>query len=1141
MRSVLTAQANRASSAISQQTESARRLSALKERTREALVLLMTALLRQAHRLLTEGLADALPERSRLARLALQDLGGLYEQTLRLIYRLFLIQTIRKTGSLRSGLCALNLECLDLTRAGDDQPGAEEPKEGAEQGDASTCRLWRRLQEVCALIDSGCQRSELTSASYPGRLFDPATTPYLDALAVPDGVLTQVLALLNCDALSAEVTPETGWIWLPAALYEDLLACMPRLANEPLHEVHERGRRGLLPARFNLAPAARGGPRRYPVGGTIAPGSIYLMPSRGRKSRGSYSTPSALVPYLVRRTLEPLVSRCRRAEDILALRVVDPAMGTGTLLVAACDYLARAYARLLGEEEVGATTSPERWKHYRRLVAERCLYGVDIDELAVELARLSLWLFIGQLEQPAPFVRENLRCGNSLIGIALPGKGSAAESASWPRHLARLLRQIPLPGDTLPATADERARIQRLADLWVALWFWPRSCSSSARAWRRSTEGETSLSLPADHTWAELLTAVARGEDGTQAKASTDSANGSDGVDGLPSLTAYLQTLRHLVRRIRPFHWQLEFPAIFFESDGHLRSRPGFDAVLTNPPWETLKPNSREFFASYDPLYRRLERAEAEQQRQRLLADRQIQSAWRDEAHWLAGLSRYVRQSGLYPAQQAPSGGRASGGDLNSYRLFVERAYQLLRPGGSCGLVVPASLYTDQSSAGLRRLLLDQARPIVLLGFENRAGLFPIDSRCKFALLVFTRERPAAHFRAAFMLHDPAVLQSDEERFTICLPRALIERFAPETLSLLELRTQREADLLSHIYGAWPLLGGQTPQQEEAGSWSVTLTREFDMTNDRRLFNRAGVGWPLYEGKMIHQYCPCFAPPRYHVVPEVGRQALLRGELERLEQELDALARRALPQPLQGRRRERVMTLLAAAGRGPLTAADVPLDCEAPRLVFRRVASSTNVRSLIATILPAGCFLGNTLTYVRPWRLNRARLLSLLSTEPTQPLSLAYERSLSPRLLAYLCGLLNSFVLDYVIRHKVSVDITMSQAAQLPLACLAAEEPHCQAIARRVARLVCLGPAFAPLRVELLGREDAPVLPLEQRKERLQLQHEIDALVAHLYGLSAADLRDLLYAPHSFPLVATSVKEGVLCAFANVERLLESG
>nr|BBH94228.1 hypothetical protein KTA_24270 [Thermogemmatispora argillosa] len=1136
-----TAQAHRPSSAISQQTEAARRLSELKERTCEALVLLLTALLRQARALLAKEAAASRSERDQLARLALQDLRGLYEQTLRLIYRLFFIQTARRAGYV-SADCALNLDSREPARQRSNQPGTGAPDGEVDEDDASAGRLWKRLQELCALMRSGCQQPGLRLASYPGRLFDPATTPYLEALAVPDAVLIQVLALLDCDTLAGEVTPETDWIWLPAALYEDLLAYEPRLASEPLHEVQDRGRRLVIPARLNVSSPARDGRTRYPVVRAVAPGNVYLMPSRGRKSRGSYSTPPALVPYLVRRTLEPLVSRCRRAEDMLALRVVDPAMGTGTLLVAACDYLTRAYVRLLGEGETLATAPLECWKRYRRLVAEHCLYGVDLDELAVELARLSLWLFTGHLDQAAPFVSANLRCGNSLISIPLPDAHVRSEAPARSRRLDRLLRLIPLPENALPATTEERARMRRLADLWVALWFWPRASSSAARDQTGGPENEAVPALPDRRTWAALVAAVARGEDGSQAEATAGSTKSATDAAGTLGLAPYLQTLRRLVRRMRPFHWQLEFSSVFFEDSGRLRSRPGFDAVLTNPPWETLKPNSREFFAAYDPLYRRLERVEAEQQRRHLLADHHIERAWQDEAHWLEGLSRYVRQSGLYPAQRVPIGSRASGGDLNSYKLFVERVYQLLRPGGSCGLVVPASLYTDQSSAGLRRLLLDRARLIVLLGFENRAGLFPIDSRCKFALLVFTRERPAAHFRAAFMLRDPAVLQSDEQQFTIALPRALIERFAPETLSLLELRTQREAELLSRIYGTWPLLGAQPQEREAAGAWSVTLTREFDMTSDRRLFNRSGEGWPLYEGKMIHQYCPCFAPARYHVVPEIGRQALLRGELERLEQELDELARIELPQPLQGGRRERLMTLLTTYGRGPLTAADVRFDCEAPRLVFRRVASSTNARSLIATILPAGCFLGNTLTYVRPWRLNRDKLLALVRAGPAQPLSLAYERSLSPTLLAYLCGLLNSFVLDYVIRHKVSVDITMSQAAQLPLARLDPEQPYCQAIARRVARLVCLGPAFAHLRSELLGAEDAPTLPPEQRRARLQLQHEIDALVAHLYGLSAADLRDLLYGPQpqSFPLVPASVKEGVLRAFADVERLLES-
>lgn len=1094
--------------------EAAVGVAALKARICEAIVLVLTALVRQVQRLLAGEAEPTMgAQYGQLARLALEDLEGLYAQALRLVYRLLVTETLERAGLL----------------------GVEDPFGEREQltagAEAPAYRLWRGLQQRWVLLRAGCRRRGLTLAPYPGRLFDPATTPYLEALPLPDAPLAQILALFKSVPLAAQVSAETGWIWPPAALYEDLLAYEPRLASEPLCEVQDRGRRFVLPARLTVPSAGCDGRRFSPVARpirTISPGDLYLAPGSGRKSSGSYSTPPALVSYLVRRTLEPLVKGCRGVEEVLALRVVDPAMGTGAFLVAACDYLARACVCSSGAAEAPQEATCEESLLYRRLVAERCLSGVDFDELAVELARLSLWLFIGQPEQPAPFLCHNLRSGNSLLGMPLPQERAAGEAVSQPQHLARLLRLIPLPTATLPETTAERAQARRLADLWVALWFWPRSSATS--------EDEGAAPLPDERTCAALVAALAQAGDGLPSTGATE------GVDERRQLAPYLRTLERLIRRLRPFHWPLEFPAAFFAEDGRLRARPGFDAVLGNPPWEILKPNSREFFAAYDPLYRRLERAEAERLRHSLLADRQVERSWQRQTRWLAALSRYVRASGLYPAQRAAlGGGKASGGDLNSYKLFVDRSYRLLRPGGHAGLVVPASLYTDQSSTGLRRLLLEEGRLLVLLGFENRAALFPIDSRCKFALLVFARERPqpTAQVRAAFMLRDPAVLESDEERFTIRLPYALIARFAPETLSLLELRTQGEADLLSRIYGARPLLGEQQAE-EEADAWSVMLAREFDLTSDRSLFNRAGQGWPLYEGKTIHQYCASFAAPRYYVLPAVGLPALLRSELARLERTLDALARERWPQLLpDSGRHERVAALLAAHGRGPLSARDVRLDCEVPRLAFRRVASGTNERSLIATILPSGCFLGNTLTYVRPWCLDRDRLAALLSAGPAQPLSLAYEPALSPLRLACLCGLLNSFVLDYVIRRKITVDLTMFQVRQLPVPHLAEDQPHCRAIARRVARLVCLDPAFQALRGQLLGSEDAPVLSLARRQERQQLQNEIDAIVAHLYGLSASDLRDLLFAPQSFPLVAPAIKEGVLRAFSAVERWLE--
>jgi hypothetical protein len=303
------------------------------------------------------------------------------------------------------------------------------------------------------------------------------------------------------------------------------------------------------------------------------------------------------------------------------------------------------------------------------------------------------------------------------------------------------------------------------------------------------------------------------------------------------------------------------------------------------------------------------------------------------------------------------------------------------------------------------------------------------------------------------------------------------------------------------------------------------------MTNDRYLFNEDGIGWPLYEGKMIHQYTHRFSEPRYRVDPAKGQEELARREIQHIEEALDAL----LPTHPKGTtRQQRIAALLKTHGRGPLTADDVRTDAEASRLVFRTVAANTNERTMIAAILPQQVFTGNSLSYLIPWQFDAQQALIQLDN-----IKECYKPSLPAPILAFLCGALNSFVLDYALRFKVSANVNMFYVYQLPVPRLTPDDLYCRTIARHVAKLVCVGSEFDELRRELLGSVEAHVVtnPIERQR----LQNEIDALVAHLYGLSEDELRHILYAPYTFPLVGREVKDGVMAAFARVGEMIEEG
>ncbi|MGB8346710.1 MAG: N-6 DNA methylase [Ktedonobacteraceae bacterium] len=1107
------------------------------------------------------------------AETALNDLPLLYQQSLLLLYRLLFV-LYAESRTLLPVDNAVYRDSYSL------EPLRDEITEADARYLPGAFRLWETMQSLFRLIHQGCATTQLVVPAYNGDLFNPRLTDLLNAMRVPDDALAEVLRELSVTPPTRErgrerIDYQDLGVEQLGAVYEGLLEYEPKVAAEPMVEVRYKGDSAVIPAREQ---------REYTIVRAFETGQFYLGHGAGRKTSGSYYTPQPLVDFIVRRTLGPLVQN-RTAEQILDLKVVDPAMGSGAFLVGACLFLADAYARALRREqspieqsgaEIGEIEelegeqddlSEEATRPYRRLVAERCLYGVDLNPMAVELAKVSLWLTTLAGDKPLTFLDANLRCGNSLIGAPLrpytlasgreqtidtihPAankrllkargakalRGSKGEDDGYqlalfaetdiPQALEPLVgrRQwiAETPSDSVARVhekatlfrrqveQDERRRmLKTICDLWIASWFWrqpPAGTPTDNTDWPPPLDGQI---------YRELVLQL-RGE-GRQLTT----------LDPAP----YLREVERITEQVRPFHWELEFPELYFTPDGQPRPHAGFDAVIANPPWDIIKPNSREFFSAYDPGFRELERVAAEQRQEELLQDAEIRAVWDAYVRLIDDQVDFTRLSEIYPYQSVEVNGSKTGGDANTYKLFLERAYQILTNHGKAGQIVKAGIYKDEGATGLRQLLLERNSFDFLYALSNEKRVFPsVHHAERFALVGFTKSGEKADIQISFAITTREAIKPEylpeyltESDQVMHVPQTLVERFSPDTLSIMEFRSQRDVDIVEHIYGDWPLLGGKID-----GAWSIALSREFDMTNDRYLFNENSIGWPLYEGKMMHQYTHQFAEPRYWVDPTKGQEELARRAIQHVEEALDAL----LPARLKNTtRQQRIAALLKAHRRGPLTADDVRTDAEAPRLVFRRVASSTNERTLIASVLPLKVFVGNTVTYLIPWYFNSQKGL-----ENLYEMQACYQPALPASILMYLCGILNSFTLDYTIRFKVSADVSMFYIYQLPVPRLTPNDQCCRAIAERVARLVCVGPEFDELQRELLGSVEARVAT--NHIERQKLQNEIDALVAYLYGLSEDELRHILYAPYTFPLIRREVKDGVMAAFGRVEEMI---
>lgn len=714
----------------------------------------------------------------------------------------------------------------------------------------------------------------------------------------------------------------------------------------------------------------------------LEPASFYFRPGGARKSSGSYYTPTPMVNFLVRQALGPLVTG-RSAHEIEQLRVVDLACGSAHFLVGAARFLGarlqQAYRAELGDAPPRAfsphggdgATVRARWAAEgeawcKRRIVERCLYGVDLNPAAVQLAQVSLWIESLAGDRPLSFFAHHIRVGNSLLG-------TFAERFDTPPdpHLAASRR------DAVTLGLFESAIRQRI---------------EAALGERRLIDAELPPEVRAD-TPEEFLykedrlrrseAALADGRLLMDLRSAapflpviwTDLPGLSGASDPLCAVRAkpWWESFEQVRAREGFFHWELEFPEVMLREE-----RPGFDVVLGNPPWDKVLPSKKEFYADVDPLVIVFKGNELDQRIRRLHRTTPgLEERFEAERERTTTFARVLRKGGDFPlARPAAEEGDDEEGaprqrrrsdhsaheDLSKY--FVDRSLRLVREGGAIGLVVPSVVYNGDGCVGIRQHLLNQADIRAFYGFENRRRIFPIDSRYKFANLAVRMEPDGAgQFNAAFMRHDVTELESDGPKpWQVRITRDELEQLSPQTLAVLEYRGPRDQEIVRRMSAGRPTFGGTGE-----GAWGTRLFTDlahdliYNATRDRGLFTAPGTSrlhtpssvlgpnapadpaelveamraagfWPVYEGKQVEQYLVGVKPARWWL-------SVAQAE--------------------------------AKYGRPPR---------KAPTLVFRETASNTNQRTCVAAVLPAGAAASHKLTGVVVERIAPEAALTVLNS-----------------------------------------------------------------------------------------------------------------------------------------------------------------
>jgi hypothetical protein len=811
--------------------------------------------------------------------------------------------------------------------------------------------LWDALRAIARLAHAGCRAGDLQVTPFNGRLFAPARTPLADRRDLDDNAARRAIV-----ALSTRAAPDRAGreriayrdlgVEQLGAVYETLLDYAPKIETRTL---------------------------------SLAPGSGV------RKATGTFYTPQPIADYLVRRTLGPLVDEAT-PDQILRLRIVDPAMGSGAFLVAACRFLAHAYeAALVRAGGCHPTDIDEAGRAgIRRTIAERCLYGVDLNPMAVQLARLSLWLATLAADRPLSFLDHRLQSGDSLLGVWL----SQLRRPPDIRRRRRGSDSLPLFDEALVSSA-----LREALPIRFSLEAMPNDTVDQVRAKERAFADLTSRHAVLSrwkrvaHLWCAAW--FARGDDGLPASAfgSLSDAALTD-RSALPQRTTArcLEAADAIGEARRLFHWELEFPEVFFDREGARLARAGFDAVIGNPPWDMIRADSG-----------------AADVRTRARLD-------------VAPLIRFTRDAGVYTAQ--------SDGHANCYQLFVERAIALTRPGGRFGLVLPSGLATDHGSAALRRRLFSSCRVDAIVGMDNHRSVFPIHRSVRFLLVTASVGEPTARFACRLGLDDPAELEATGGQLSLSVSPALLERISGPGLALPHLRSALDVAIVERAATLFRPLG-------DADGWGAQFGRELNASDDRDAFRPAGRGLPVVEGKHLEPFRAAVDAVRHGIGPADARR-LLRSD-----------------------RHER------------------------PRLAYRDVASATNRLTLIAAVLPGGCVSTHTVFCLR--------------------------NALPARTQHLLCGFFNSFVVNYLVRLRVTTHVTTATVEQLPIPTIDAAPAACREIAT-LARL-------------LARRHDPAALAC------------LNARVATLYQLSVAEFEHIL---GTFPLIPLEEREAALRCFVEM-------
>lgn len=823
-----------------------------------------------------------------------------------------------------------------------------------------------------------------------------------------------------------------------------------------------------------------------------------------RKKSGSYYTPSDLIALVLDEALDPLIDEAVRTshpeQALLDLTVVDPACGSGHFVVAAARRIASALATVrTGETE----PTPAALRGATADVIERCVYGVDLNDLAIEITKVALWLEAFDADRPFPFLDAHFRVGNALLGTTpellrhnIPDTAFAVlgdDDKDWTSLLRKRNKKerevdqdqltLSFGPETLNVETSQFTKAAHDADTGTIASV--AALRARADAWRR-LEADPDLvaaKLVADAWCAAFVQpktgATTSGQGITHATVRALSETPESVPDSI------VTRVNSLARQYRFFHWHLEFPGIFTvpddgSADASTGWTGGFSCVVGNPPWERVKIQDKEFFGNAGRAD--IEGAATAAIRKKMIdklaeTDPGLHHAYLNALRQSDGTAHLLLKSGRYPF--------TGQGDVNTYSVFAETMRTVTNPLGAAGVVTPTGLATDKATAPFFADTLSSLRLYAFYDFENEAKIFrDVHNQLRFAVTIMTGIARSVR-RSSLAFYTRYISDVPERRFQLSAAEVLT--LNPNTGTLPMFRSRKDADITLDIYKRHPVLVHD--ERPDGNPWELSFARLFDMTNDSELFHQAGDfadngrfdGWsykvdgeeyvPLYEAKMLSHF-----DHRQTTYLGATQAQLNKGTLPRLSDEqhdrprLEPLAR------FWVKRSEAQARLVEKWDRHWL-------------LGWRDVGTASNVRTVIPCVFPAAA-VGNKF-----------------------PLLLPAQPELTPLLHATW----SSIAFDYVARQKMS-GITLNYFIVKQVACpapTAFTQPTpwrpSQSLGDWLGQYV-LELSYTSWRLQQYAAElddNGPPFHWDAERRGL-LRADLDAAFLHIYGLDRDEAEHVL-------------------------------